>query len=133
MMAHTLQNIGVASQIGKYSDAVEVDANLRWLFTSGTPGLPTDGTLSEDITIQTALAWQHILRMLEKATMTVADIVNVTQYLTRPEHIEAYAKVRTQYLGDARPASMLLVVPQLVWPEILVEVEVIAARAETRG
>jgi hypothetical protein len=28
-----------------------------------------------------------------------------------------------------RPASMLLVIPQLVWPEILVEVEIIAAKA----
>lgn len=128
-MAHTLQDIGVASQIGKYSDAVEADANLRWLFTSGTPGLPADGTLSDDITVQTKLAWQHVLRMLEKADMTVADIVKVTQYLTHAEDIKAYAKVRTEYLGDARPASMLLVISQLVWPEILVEVEVIAAKA----
>jgi 2-iminobutanoate/2-iminopropanoate deaminase len=37
--------------------------------------------------------------------------------------------VRSQILGDVRPAFMLLVVPQLVWPEILLEVEVIAAKA----
>jgi hypothetical protein len=34
-----------------------------------------------------------------------------------------------RYLGQARPAAMLLVIPQLVWPEILVEVEIIAAKA----
>jgi enamine deaminase RidA (YjgF/YER057c/UK114 family) len=61
--------------------------------------------------------------------MTVTDIVKVTQYLTRADDIAAYAKVRTRYLGQARPASMLLVIPQLVWPEILVEVEIIAAKA----
>jgi hypothetical protein len=33
-----LQDIGVASQIGSYSDAVAVAPNLRWPFTSGTPG-----------------------------------------------------------------------------------------------
>jgi hypothetical protein len=27
-----------------------------------------------------------------------------------------------RYLGQARPAAMLLVIPQLIWPEILVEV-----------
>jgi 2-iminobutanoate/2-iminopropanoate deaminase len=37
--------------------------------------------------------------------------------------------VRTLFLGQARPASILLVTPQLVRPEFLVEVEVIAARA----
>jgi 2-iminobutanoate/2-iminopropanoate deaminase len=61
--------------------------------------------------------------------MTVADIVKVTQYLTRAEDIPAYAKIRSQVLGSVRPAYMLLVVDQLVWPEILVEVAVIAAKA----
>ena len=33
------------------------------------------------------------------------------------------------FLIGHRPASMLLVIPQLVWPELLVEVEIIAAKA----
>ncbi len=51
----------------------------------------------------------------------------MTQYLTRADDIAAYAQVRNRFLGGARPASMLLVVPQLVWPKLLVEVEIIAA------
>jgi hypothetical protein len=35
--------------------------------------------------------------MLEQAGMTVADIVKVTQYLTRAEDMQAYAKVRTRF------------------------------------
>jgi 2-iminobutanoate/2-iminopropanoate deaminase len=127
---HKIHNIGVASQIGAYSDAVETGSNLRWLLTSGTPGLETNGELPSDIAGHAELAWKHILRMLERADMTVADIVKVTQYLTRAEDISAYAKVRSHILGDARPAFMLLVVPQLVRPEFLLEVEVIAAKAE---
>jgi hypothetical protein len=34
-----------------------------------------------------------------------------------------------RFLGEVRPASMLLVIPQLVWAEILVEVAIIAAKA----
>jgi 2-iminobutanoate/2-iminopropanoate deaminase len=128
-MSHEIVDIGVASQIGKYSDAIQVQPNLRWLFTSGTPGLSAAGALPKDITGQAELAWAHILRMLETADMTVGDIVKVTQYLTRAEDIPAYAKVRGQILGDVRPAFMLLVVPQLVWPDILLEVEVVAAKA----
>src|SRR6516164_5998497 len=110
-MAHTIHDIGVASQIGSYSDAIEAKPNLRWLMTSGTPGLAVNGDgLPKDITGQAELAWQHIIGILGKASMTVTDIVKVTQYQTRP-------------------ASMLLVIPQLVWPEILVEVEIIAAKA----
>ena len=128
-MPHANHDIGVAKQIGTYSDAVEVKPNLRWLMTSGTPGLSGSGKLPADITGQAELAWKHIIRMLEKADMTVADVVKVTQYLTRAEDIPAYVKVRSRFLGDARPAFMLLVVSQLIRPGILVEVEIVAARA----
>jgi 2-iminobutanoate/2-iminopropanoate deaminase len=128
-MKHAIHDIGVARQIGAYSDAIEVGPNLRWLLTSGTPGLATDGDLPKDISGQTELAWKHVISMLERAGMTVADIVKVTQYLTRAEDIAAYGKVRTRFLGDVRPAAMLLVVPQLVRPEFLVEVEIVAAKA----
>jgi len=128
-MTHKIHDIGVASQIGAYSDAIEAGSNLRWLMTSGTPGLSTTGELPKDIAGQADLAWKHIARMLDRAGMTVADIVKVTQYLIRAEDIPAYAKVRSTFLRDARPASMLLVVPQLVRPEFLLEVEVIAAKA----
>jgi enamine deaminase RidA (YjgF/YER057c/UK114 family) len=68
---HTFHDIGVARQIGSYSDAVEVPQNARWLFTAGTPGLALDGTLPNDITGQAELAWTHIISMLERAGMTI--------------------------------------------------------------
>jgi 2-iminobutanoate/2-iminopropanoate deaminase len=128
-MTHTNLDIGVARQIGTYSDAVLVKPNLRWLMTSGTPGLSETGILPGDITGQAELAWEHVIHMLERAEMTVVDVVKVTQYLTRAEDIPAYVKVRKRVLGEARPAFMLLVVSQLVRREFLVEVEITAARA----
>ncbi|MFZ0602800.1 MAG: Rid family hydrolase [Roseiarcus sp.] len=127
-MSHKFQDIGVARQIAAYSDAVEVQPNLRWLLTSGTPGLSKAGHLPEDISDQAELAWQHIVEMLKQVNMQIADAIKVTQYLKRAEDITAYGKVRTRFLGELRPASMLLIVPQLVRPEFLVEIEVIAAR-----
>jgi 2-iminobutanoate/2-iminopropanoate deaminase len=128
-MPHKVNDIGVAKQIGKYSDAIEAAPNLRWLMTSGTPGLSEAGDLPADITAQAELAWKHIIKMLEQADMGVGDIVKVTQYLTWAEDIPAYANVRSRFLGDLRPAFMLLVVSQLVWPKMLLEVEIIAAKA----
>lgn len=122
-------DVGVARQIGAYSDAVEVPPNARWLYTAGTPGIGLDGSLPSDVTGQAELAWTHILAMLERAGMTVHDLVRVTHYLLRSEDIPAYVKVRSRFLGDARPASMLLVVPDLVRPGFLLEVEAVAAKA----
>jgi 2-iminobutanoate/2-iminopropanoate deaminase len=122
-------DIGIARQIGTYSDAVEVPPRTRWLFTAGTPGLGIDGKVPPDITRQSELAWSHILAVLKQADMTVHDLVKVTHYLLRASDIAAYAAIRSRYLGDARPASMLLIVPALVRAEFLVEVEAVAAQA----
>ncbi|WP_162040634.1 RidA family protein [Undibacterium sp. YM2] len=102
--------------------------SIRWLFTSGTPGLDEDGNLPDDITGQADLAWRNIIRMLESSKMTMADIVKVTHYLTRESDIAEYVKVLSHYLGGARPASMLMIIPALVKPGFLLEIEVIAAQ-----
>ena len=83
-------NIGVSSQIGKYSDAVQVPANAKWLLTSGTPGLALGGELPAGIAAQAELAWTHIVVMLERAGMTIDDVVKITQYLTQESDIAEY-------------------------------------------
>ncbi len=65
-MTHIIHDIGVASQIGTYSDAIEVGPNLRWLLTAGTPGLSANGDLPKDITGQAERAWEHVIDMLSR-------------------------------------------------------------------
>ena len=72
-MPNIVHNIGVAAQIGSYSDAIEVPPGARWLFTSGTPGLALDGDLPADIAGQAEVAWEHIVNTLKSADMTVHD------------------------------------------------------------
>lgn len=127
-MTHAIHDIGIARQIGPFSDAIEAAPGLRWLFTSGTPGLERGGKLPPDIAGQAEIAWTHIVAMLEAAGMTVHDLVKVTHYLVRAEDIPAYVKVRARFLGEARSASMLLVTSALVRPEFLLEIEAIAAK-----
>jgi enamine deaminase RidA (YjgF/YER057c/UK114 family) len=127
-MTHRLHDVGVAKKIGKYGDAIEVAPNQRWLFTAGTPGMDEKGEFPPDITRQAELAWGHILKMLKEADMSVTDLVKITQYLTRAEDIPAYVQVRTRVLGEARPASMLMVVAGLPRPEFLLEIDAVAAR-----
>ena len=126
-MSHKIRDIGVSHQIGKYSDAVEVRQNLRWLLTSGMPGLEIRGTLPADITGQIEPASKHILSVLEPAK-NGSHRRGQSHTVSHPRR--RYCRLRegkNSFLGDAEPASMLLVVPQLVRHEFLVEVDVIAA------
>lgn len=127
-MSHTIHDIGVARHIGPYSDAIEVEPGTRWLFTAGTPGMSENGEVPPDIEAQSRLAWQNVLKVLDSAGMTVADLVKVTTSLTKADNRPAYVKVRSEFLGAARPAFMLQIVDELIRPEILVEIEIIAAR-----
>jgi enamine deaminase RidA (YjgF/YER057c/UK114 family) len=124
-MANKLHDIGVA-QIGTYSDAV--GRPRRALVMPPERRVALDGTLPADVAGQAELAWTHIIAMLQRADMTVHDLVKITQYLLHASFIPDYVKVRSRFLGAARPASTLLVVPQSIRPEFLLEVEAFAAK-----
>ena len=121
-------NVGIASKLGSYSDAIQINPGARWLYTSGTPGLNEDGTVPPDFETQARLSWKGILAMLHAADMDVEHIVKINQSLLRREDLTIYRKIRNEYLGLARPASMLSFINELVMPEMLIELELVAAK-----
>ena len=124
---HSLIDVGISRHIGKYSDAAGVPRPARWLFTSGTPGLTPDGTLPATFELQAEQAWKNIFSALQKAGMGPEHLVKITQYLVRAEDLAAFGAIRARFLGDCRPASMLLVVAGLPKPGLLIEIEAVAA------
>src|SRR4051812_31743823 len=113
-------NAGISKHIGSYSDGVAAPGGARVLHTSGTPGIDGSGELPREFAEQAELAWQNIRAILAEAGMGIEDIVRVNQYLTRREDLDAYRAIRTRHLSAARPASTLLFVSELIWPEMLI-------------
>jgi enamine deaminase RidA (YjgF/YER057c/UK114 family) len=123
----TTHDIGIAKQIGKYSDAIGLESPRRLLFISGTPGLTPDGQLSGKFEDQAEQAWKNVLALLEDAGLGPEHLVKVSQYLVRSDDISLYPPIRAKWLGENVPASMLVVVPGLVRPDFLIEIEAYAA------
>jgi 2-iminobutanoate/2-iminopropanoate deaminase len=121
-------DVGVAHQIGRYADAVRIPAGYDQIVVSGTPGLRGDGSVPDNVTDEATQAWRNVSAILEAAGATLADVVSVRQWLTDAADIPAYVAVRSQFITH-EPASFLGVIPALVWPNLRVEVEVIAAVA----
>jgi len=117
---------GVAHQIGHYADAVRVPAGYDQIVVSGTPGLADNGTVSADMTGQATQAWRNVEKILAQAGAALSDIVLVRQWLIKPSDLPAYVAVRSKVLSH-EPAFMLGVIPGLIRPDILVEIEVVAA------
>ncbi len=119
----------VVEAFGKgYSQALEVDPNKRWLFTAGQVGAAPDGSTSDSFEDQVAQTWANILALLEEGGMGIDDIVKINGYVVGAENFSAYAAARKKVLGDTRPASTAIIVPALVMPQWLVEIEAIAAK-----
>ena len=118
----------VAAPAGPYSHGVEIPATARILYLAGQVGTAPDGSMSKDFETQADQCWKNIKAILAAAGMGVEDLVKCTHFLTRQENVPAYGKVRSRHLGEARPASTLLVISALARPDMLVEVEAIAAK-----
>jgi enamine deaminase RidA (YjgF/YER057c/UK114 family) len=78
---------------------------------------------------------QQVFRNLQ-AALTAAgakfsDVVKMNTYVTDMDQAPAVREVRAQYFGDTTPASTLVQVVRLARPELMLEIEVIAAVPET--
>ena len=113
--------------IGAYAHAIEVPDSAKVMFIAGQVGIDIDGNVPADFAAQADLAWRNLMAILEFNGMRMKDVVKVTHFLTDAADLPAYNEVRAKYLGEERPASTLLIVAGLARPDLLVEVEMVAA------
>lgn len=118
----------VAPPVGPYTQAGWVRAGSDLLYIAGQVGLRVDGTLPEGIDAQAEEAFANIARVLQGAGLTPANLVKINTYLVSGQPVTAVRAGRQKAFGDARPASTLVYVPQLVELKYLIEVEAVAAR-----
>ena len=119
----------IAPPAGRYTHGIEVRPGARWLYVSGQVGRAPDGSTPDTIGEQTENCFRNIAAILAAASMSFADVVKFTILLTRDSDIAGFREARDRVLGEARPASTLLVVPRLAQPEWLVEIEATAAKS----
>lgn len=80
---------------------------------------------------QTAKSFQNVLTALAAAGATWRDVVKATYYVVdvRPETLDAFVRAMNDVLGadtDPPPAATFVGVAALAYPEMLVEIDVIA-------
>lgn len=118
----------IAKPAATYSHGVEIGPNARWLYVAGQVGTKPDGAMDPDIERQAEQAWLNVVAILEGGDMGISNLIKVTSFLTRPQDVPGYAKVRDRFLGEMRPATTMVVVQSLARPGWLIEVEAIAAK-----
>jgi len=113
------------TQIG-YSRAIVADP---WVFVSGTTGFDyANMTISDNVVEQAEQCMQNIEAALTQAGTSWADVVRVTYVLPHASEFEACWPVLRKYLGEVRPAAMMISAG-LADPRMKIEVEVTALKA----
>ncbi|MEJ7686451.1 MAG: RidA family protein [Variovorax sp.] len=119
---------GIAAPVGPYSHGVRVAGTGMWLHIAGQIGLSADGRVAEGFEAQAHQAWANLTAVLNTAGMDVSHLVKVSTYLTNSDDLKKLGPIRANYLGEARPASTLIVVQALAHPSWCFEVEACAFR-----
>lgn len=125
-MTQTTRNPSELPVPAAYSNGIEVSASARTLYVAGQIAIAADGSVPEGIEAQTRLAFENVGLVLKAAGMDFKDIAKSTIYMTNPDDYPTFGKIRTEILGDTKPASTLVYISGLVRPEFLVEIDVIA-------
>jgi enamine deaminase RidA (YjgF/YER057c/UK114 family) len=113
----------------RLTQMVEVEGG-RLIFLSGQVGVDAGYQIvSGDIRRQAHAVYDNIEIALTAAGATLANVVKTTTYLTSADYITPAREVRVERYRnlEAPPANTLLIVSRLAEPEMLIEIEVIAA------
>jgi isochorismate pyruvate lyase len=96
------------------------------IFVSGTA--PSDGNggtyAPGDAYAQTQRCFEIIAEALEDLGSGLEDIVRTRLYVTDLSHWEDFARAHQELFADNPPVNTMLQIPQLMDPDMLVEVEV---------
>ncbi|WP_195818354.1 RidA family protein [Roseobacter sp. MH60115] len=114
---------------GIYVHGTQIASPSRFVFLSGQIGVAPDGTTHASFKEQCNQAIDNVEALLADAEMTTADILRVTYFVTDPDHLASLSEVRqARWNQGTAPAVTTLVVAALAAPDLLVEIEVTAAK-----
>jgi enamine deaminase RidA (YjgF/YER057c/UK114 family) len=127
-MPYTTISTPEAKPVANYKMATRMEGG-RLLYIAGQVARDAEGNVLApgDIRTQAREVYQNVRRVLQAAGGDLTDLLKITTYLTRSEDVPIVAEVRQQFMSGELPASTLIVVSRLAQPDLLIEVEGMAA------
>jgi reactive intermediate/imine deaminase len=128
MSKTSLNPDGLAKPVGPYVQVTVAPPGGKLVFCSGAVAFAPDGSIvgEGDIVAQTRQVMENLERALKAAGASFADVVKITNYVTDAAEYPKIAPVREEYLTEPYPASTLVEVKSLLYPELLIEIEAVA-------
>ena len=128
MAKQSLNPEGLPKPFGPFVQLTIAEPGGRLVFLSGAVAFDGDGNVvgEGDIVAQTRRIMENMKIALRAAGADFGDVVKITNYVTDASEYPKIAPVREEYLKEPYPASTLIEVQSLIYPELLIEIEAIA-------
>jgi enamine deaminase RidA (YjgF/YER057c/UK114 family) len=128
MAKQSLNPETMAKPLGPYVQVTVAPPGGRLVFCSGAVSFGPDGSIvgEGDIVGQTRQTMENLRLALEAAGATFADVVKITNYVTDVTENPKIGPVRAEYLREPYPASTMVEVKGLMYPELMIEIEAVA-------
>jgi 2-iminobutanoate/2-iminopropanoate deaminase len=110
-----------------YSHGIEVPAGSKLVFCAGQVGITRDGVIPAGCAEQTKLAFAAVAAILAEAGLGLEHVVRINAFVTARDHLRPYMNVRNRLFSAPYPASTLMIVSGFARPELVVEIEAVAA------
>ena len=118
-----IKTTNAPAAIGTYSQAVKVNG---FLYASGQLGIdPATGELRPDFKSQATQVMKNVKGILEEASLSFANVVKTTVFLSDISNFATLNEVYAQYFSEPYPARSAVAVKDLPKGG-LVEMEIIA-------
>lgn len=110
-----------------YTHVITVDGG-RTLYVAGQVPLDVHGQLvgAGDMAAQTRQTFENLKAALAAGGANFSDVVQMTTYVTDMAQIDAYRKVRNQYMSDPLPTASLVEVKALFRKDVMLEISAVA-------
>ena len=134
MSARSLNPEGLPKPAGPYVH-LSVAEPGEIIFVSGQIALDADGNIvgEGDIEAQTRQVMENLGIALAAAGAGFGDVRKITNYLLDVGEYPKVAPIRAEYLTEPFPASTMIEVTGLLYPELLIEIEAIAVVPRSRS
>ena len=136
MQRDLVQPAGLGRELGPYTHAFSVDPKSfsRLVFISGQVATDRTGNVvgAGDMRAQFVQVYANLQTVLEAAGGTLANIVSLRTFLTRADDLPLFNECRREHYprlfpDGVFPPNTLLIIDRLVLPELLLEIEAVAA------
>jgi enamine deaminase RidA (YjgF/YER057c/UK114 family) len=118
-----------------YSHVVSIPAGSRLVWTAGQVPIDADGVAAPagDWEAQARLVFENLGHALTAGGAAWSDVVKLTIFVVDTAGLPTIRSVRDEYVDTSRPpTSTLIQVAALFRPDILLEVEAVAAVRDRR-